>query len=248
MTAPRFSTAQLDAVLFDLDGVVTDTARVHARCWKRVFDELLERRAKATGDAFRPFDLDADYRRYVDGKPRRDGVRDFLRSRGIRLPEEVSEAADGADSVSSVAQRKDALFGEALAAEGVEVYPGTLRWIEHLRGEGLRLAVVSASRHCAEVLQAAGLESVFDARVDGHVADRLHLRGKPAPDVFLEAARVLGVESGRAAVVEDALAGVEAGRAGGFAWVVGVARRDNAAELMAAGAHVAVRDLAELHP
>jgi beta-phosphoglucomutase family hydrolase len=246
--AHAFRTDRFDAALLDLDGVVTDTARLHALCWKRVFDELLERRAKAAGEPFRPFDPRLDYERYVDGKARRDGVRDFLASRGIRVPEGSADAPPGEDSIAGIARRKDALFGETLDREGVEVYPGTVRWVEHLRESGLRTAIVSSSHHCEEVLRAAGLGHLFDARVDGQVADRLQLAGKPAPDVFLAAARALGVAPARALVVEDALSGVAAGRAGGFALVVGVARHGNAAELRAAGADVAVEDLAELLP
>lgn len=239
---------RFDAVLFDLDGVVTDTARLHARCWKRVFDEVLERVAKARGEPFRPFDADADYARYVDGRARRDGVRDFLASRGLHLPEGPEASGGDADSVAAIAARKDALFEETLGRDGVQVYDGTVRWIEYLHAEGLRTAIVSASHHCAEILRAAGLEELFEARVDGQTADRRHLAGKPAPDVFLEGARELGVPPARAVVVEDALSGVAAGRAGHFGLVVGVARHGNAADLAAAGADVAVGDLAELLP
>lgn len=248
MSGKPVTPARFDAALLDLDGVVTDTARVHALCWKRVFDELLERRAKARGEVFQPFDLEADYGRYVDGKARHDGVRDFLASRGVRLPKGSPDVAGDGDSVAAIAQRKDALFTETLEKEGVDVYPGTVRWVRHLRDEGLRTAIVSASHHCREVLRAADLEELFDAHVDGQLADRRHLAGKPAPDAFLEAAGELGVEPARAVIVEDALAGVAAGRAGGFGLVVGVARRGNAAELAAAGADVVVGDLTELLP
>lgn len=235
-----------DAVLFDMDGVVTDTARLHAVCWKQAFDELLERRAKSGREPLVPFELTTDYRRYVDGKARRDGVRDFLASRGIRLPEGLPTAAEKEESVSGVSRRKDALFTAALEEQGVEVYEGTLLWIRRLRLEGFRIAIVSASHHCERVLRAAGLEALFDVRVDGQVADERHLPGKPAPDVFLEGTRTLGVDPARAIVVEDALAGVAAGRAGGFGLVVGVARHGNVEELAAAGADVVVRDLAEM--
>jgi beta-phosphoglucomutase family hydrolase len=237
----------VEAALLDLDGVVTDTARLHARCWKRVFDDFLEQRTKERGEKFQPFDLEMDYRRYVDGKPRLDGVRDFLASRGIQLAD-GSGARTEEDSIAAIADRKDALFGDALEEKGVDAYPGTLRWVGHIRGEGLRVAIVSASHHCAEVLRAARLEELFDVRVDGQLADRLQLPGKPAPDVFLEAARALGVKPGGAVVVEDALAGVAAGRAGGFGLVIGVARHGNTAELAAAGADVVVADLEELLP
>lgn len=250
------------AALIDLDGVVTDTARLHMRCWKQVFDEVLEGRAAAGAEAkdedLRPFDPERDYREHVDGKSRRDGIRDFLASRGIQLPEGEEEGAEeGAeeertddesdeDTVSSIARRKDLLFGQRLATEGVEAYPGTLRWIEQLRESGIRTAIVSSSHHCAEVLRAAGIEALFDERVDGELADRIGLAGKPAPDFFLEAARRLGVDPRQAIVVEDALSGVRAGRAGHFGRVVGVARHDNAAELATAGADIVVRDLQEL--
>ncbi len=242
------------AALIDLDGVVTDTARLHMRCWKQVFDEVLEGRAAAGAEAkdvdLRPFDPERDYREHVDGKSRRDGIRDFLASRGIRLPEgEDEKGADdesGEDTVSSIARRKDLLFGQRLATEGVDTYPGTLRWIEQLRESGIRTAIVSSSHHCAEVLRAAGIEALFDERVDGELADRIGLAGKPAPDFFLEAARRLGVDPRQAIVVEDALSGVRAGRAGQFGRVVGVARHDNAAELATAGADIVVRDLQEL--
>jgi len=246
------------AALIDLDGVVTDTAGLHTRCWKRVFDELLERRAEAGGEAngedLRPFDPERDYREHVDGKSRRDGIRDFLASRGIHLPETAPQATsnaapnalEGRDSVAGIARCKDELFARTLASEGVEVYPGTLRWIDQLRHHGIRTAIVSSSHHCAEVLRAAGIDSLFDDRVDGVVADRLGLAGKPAPDLFLEAARRLGVEPRQAIVVEDALSGVRAGRAGHFGRVVGVARHDDGTSLRAAGADVVVHDLEEL--
>jgi beta-phosphoglucomutase family hydrolase len=239
---------RFEAALLDLDGVVTDTARLHALCWKSAFDELLERRAKARREPFRPFDPEADYLRYVDGKPRRDGVRDFLASRGIRLPEGQPDPPVEEDSVTGLARRKDDLFERRLREEGVDVYPGSVRWLRHLRSAGLRTAVVSSSHHCEEVLRAAGLETLFDARVDGFVVERLGLRGKPAPDAFCEGARRLKVAPARALVVEDALAGVAAGRAGGFGLVIGVARHGNAAELAAAGADRVVGDLAELLP
>jgi len=227
-------------VLFDLDGVLTDTAEVHARCWKEAFDELLRRRARQRGEAWQPFDPVDDYLRFVDGKPRLEGARDFLAARGVRLDE-----ADP-DSPETIAERKDALFARALERDGVRAYPGSLRWLEQLRSQGFRTAVVSASHHCSAVLRAAGIQSLFDTRVDGGTADELQLRGKPAPDTFLEAARRLGVPAPRAVVVEDAIAGVEAGRAGGFGLVIGVARHAAPEALRAAGADRVVADLAEL--
>jgi beta-phosphoglucomutase family hydrolase len=237
---------RFDAVLFDLDGVLTDTASLHARCWKQVFDAFLAARAKARGERFVPFDADHDYRLYVDGKPRLDGVRDFFAARGIALPEGGDDDPPDAETVHAVAARKDALISRALAGGEVPVYDGSVRWLDALRAAGLRTAVVSSSHHCAEVLAAVGIADRFAVRVDGHVIDANHLAGKPAPDAFLEAARALAVAPARAVVVEDALAGVQAGRAGGFGLVVGVARHGDEEALAAAGADRVVRDLAEM--
>jgi beta-phosphoglucomutase family hydrolase len=239
---------RFDAVLFDLDGVLTDTARVHARCWKEMFDAWLRERAARTGDPFRPFEIEEDYHRYVDGKARADGVRDFLASRGISLPEGRIDSPPEEDSVRGLGNRKDALFDRVVDEQGVDAYPGSLRWLKALRAEGVRTAVVSASHHCEEILRAVGIEGEFEARVDGNVADARGLAGKPAPDTFLEAARALGVAPERAVVVEDALSGVAAGRAGGFGLVVGVARKRDPEELARAGADLVVRDLAEMLP
>jgi len=238
------SRERFDAVLFDLDGVLTDTASLHARCWKRVFDEVLDHWAKQRGERFQPFDIDGDYLRYVDGKPRVDGARDFLAARGIELRE--GSGAGSLDSIARIAERKDELFEEVLESEGVEAYEGSVQWLRQLRSAGLRTAVVSASHHCAAVLRAAGIAELFDARVDGDVAERLQLPGKPAPEPFLEAARALGVAVARAVVVEDAIAGVRAGRSGGFGLVVGVARHGSRAALSQAGADLVVRDLDEM--
>lgn len=221
----------IDAVIFDLDGVITRTARVHARAWKAALDPLLERRGQP------PFDLHADYRRHVDGKPRLDGLRGFLAARGIALAEE---------EIRALAERKNALYLGYLESDGVEVYESSIAFVRALRGRGIRTAVISASRNCVAVLRAAGALELFDARVDGVQAERLGLAGKPAPDIFLRAAAELGVAPARAAVVEDALAGVEAGRRGGFAMVIGVDRGGQAEALRAHGASVVVGDLAEL--
>jgi len=237
---------RFDAVLFDMDGVITDTARLHAGCWKQIFDEFLAGRRPGAGEDLRPFDADEDYRRYVDGKARTDGVRDFLASRGIRLPPGREDSPPDEESVRGLARRKDALFGRALAEGGVEVYADTVRWVHRLREQEMATAVVSASHHCREVLESAGIAGLFDARVDGNEADRLGLAGKPAPDAFLEAARRLKVDPGRAVVVEDARSGVQAGRAGGFGLVVGVARHGDAEQLLRAGAHRVVSELTEL--
>lgn len=226
---------QIRAGLFDLDGVLTRTEVVHAAAWKRVFDALV--RERAGGGAFVPFDADADYRAYVDGRRRRDGARAFLASRGIRLPE---------DELGALADAKDVLVLEAIEQDGVEVYERSVDYLRAVAEAGLRRAVVSASRHCETVLRAAGIEELFEVRVDGIVADRDGLRGKPAPDTFLAAAWGLGVEPPEAAVFEDALAGVEAGRAGGFGFVVGVDRAGHGDALRRHGADVVVRDLGDL--
>jgi alpha,alpha-trehalase len=237
---------RFDAVLFDLDGVLTDTAKVHAACWKTMFDRFLQKRAAAAGEPFRPFDVGTDYLAHVDGKLRQDGVRDFLRSREIELPEGAPDDPSGRETVCGLGNRKDDLVNEILDTEGVDRYEGSVDLIRELRSEGMKTAVVSASRNCPAVLEAAGISDLFDARVDGAVAAELGLPGKPAPDTYLEAARRLGVEPKRAAIVEDAISGVQAGRDGGFGLVIGVARHIEAGELEARGAHVVVSDLGDL--
>ena len=237
---------QYDAVLFDLDGVITDTAKIHAACWKQMFDEYLQERATQRGEAFRPFDPVEDYRLHVDGKPRFDGVRDFLRSRGIQLPEGSPHDPAQAETVGGLGNRKNHLVTRTIEEKGVEAYEGSVRFIGQLHRHGLKVAVVSSSENCEAVLRAANVESLFEVRVDGAMVEAQHLAGKPAPDTFLIAARLLGVEPGRAVVVEDALSGVEAGLAGKFGLVVGVARRGNAEELRRHGAHLVVNDLGEL--
>lgn len=236
---------RFDAVLFDLDGVLTDTARVHAACWKRMFDDFLRRRAAEKNEPFEPFDIDADYGRYVDGKLRHEGVRSFLKSRGIDLPEGDAAAPPDTETVHGLGNRKNELIREVLASTGVEVYDRSVAWARELRNQKVKTAVVSASRNCRAILQSAGIEDLFDVRVDGEVAARLHLPGKPAADTFLEAARQLGVDPRRAVVVEDAIAGVQAGRDGGFGLVIGVARKGNAAALQESGADMVVGDLGE---
>ena len=225
------------AGLFDLDGVLTRTATVHAAAWKEMFDDFLRARAAETGEPFVPFDSHADYDRYVDGKKRADGVRSFLASRGIQLPEGSPDDPPAAATVHGLGNRKNELVLAKLA-DGVEVYPGSVSYVEALRDAGLARAVVSSSANTRTVLDVTGLAKLFDVVVDGVVADREGLAGKPAPDTFLAAARALGVGPADAAVFEDALAGVEAGRAGGFGCVVGVDRVGQA--------DVVVRDLAEL--
>jgi alpha,alpha-trehalase len=236
----------MQAVIFDLDGVVTRTAEVHAEAWKQLFDEYLAARARRLGEPFRPFDRSSDYRRFVDGKPRYEGVASFLGSRGIELPFGSSEDPEERETVCGLGNRKNRYFQEALATRGVDPYPSTLELIAALRRRGVRTAIVSSSRNCAAVLEAAGIRELFDAKVDGVDAAELGLPGKPDPAVFIDAARRLGVDPAHAAVVEDAIAGVEAGRRGGFGLVVGVDREAQFEALVAAGADVVVGDLGEL--
>jgi beta-phosphoglucomutase family hydrolase len=234
------------ACLFDLDGVLTKTATVHAAAWKQMFDTYLRERATHTGEPFVPFDLAADYGEYVDGRPRYDGVRSFLASRGIHLPEGDPGDPAGAETVFGLGKCKNEIVTAIIREQGVEAYEGSVRYLEAARAAGLRLAVVSSSTNTRDVLVAAGITEFFDARVDGVVAERERLSGKPAPDTFLAGARALGVDPAQAAVFEDALAGVAAGRAGRFAWVVGVDRVGHAGALREHGADVVVHDLAGL--
>lgn len=234
------------ACLFDLDGVLTRTATVHASAWAQALDEVLRVRAARAGEPFVPFDPVRDYDRYVDGLPRADGARRFLASRGIALPEGGPDDPPGAETVEGVARRKDDLFERLLRDHGVSAYEDSVRYVRAARRAGLRTAVVSSSRHCREVLAAASITDLFDARIDGLLAEARHLPGKPAPDAYLAAAAALGVAPARCAVFEDALAGVEAGRAGGFGWVVGVDRLGQADALRRHGADVVVTGLALL--
>lgn len=236
-----------EAAVFDLDGVVTDTARVHAAAWKRLFDDFLRGRTDETGTAYAEF-TNEDYLRDVDGKPRYDGVASFLASRGIYLEYGDPADAPGTVTVCGLGNRKDELFHETLLEEGVQRFETSVAVLRLLRERGTKTAVVSSSRNCREVVERAGLSELFDARVDGLVLDEEGMPGKPDPAMFLEAARRLGVPPARAVVVEDAVPGVEAGRRGGFALVVGVDRHRQAAALRAHGADVVVRDLGELLP
>jgi alpha,alpha-trehalase len=236
----------MEAVIFDLDGVVTRTADVHADAWKQLFDEYLATRARRLGETFTPFDREADYRRFVDGKPRSEGVASFLGSRGIELPLGSPDDPEERETVCGLGNRKNRYFLDALDRKGPDAYPTTLALIARLRRRGVRTAVVSASRNCAAVLEAAGIGDLFDTKVDGVDAAELGLAGKPDPATFAAAARRLGVDPLRAAVIEDASAGVEAGRRGGFGLVVGVDRGAQSEALAAAGADVVVADLAEL--
>jgi beta-phosphoglucomutase family hydrolase len=242
----RVNRDQYDAVLFDLDGVITNTATLHAGCWKQMFDEYLRKRAEQRAEAFRPFDLATDYRLYVDGKPRFDGVRDFLRSRGIHLLEGNLDDPANVETVHGLGNRKNDLVNRAIAEEGVKPYAGTVQFIHQLRRDGFKIAVVTSSQNCRAVLRAAKLDGFFEVRVDGNTIEAERLAGKPAPDTFLMAARLLGVEPARTVVIEDAISGVEAGSNGNFGLVIGVARKGNAEELKHHGAHLVVNDLGEL--
>ncbi|MCG0064489.1 MULTISPECIES: HAD family hydrolase [Streptomyces] len=233
----------IQACLFDLDGVVTKTAVVHAAAWKETFDAFLR---DYEGERGRPFDAVADYDEYVDGRPRADGVRAFLASRGIELPEGDPGDPPDARTVHGLGNRKNELLLERIRTGGVEAYEGTLRYLTAVRAAGLRTAIVSSSANCRDVLRSVGAEHFFDVRIDGVVAVERNLPGKPRPDTFLAAARDLGVEASRAAVFEDALAGMDAGRAGGFGYVVGVDRTGQRDALYAHGADIVVQDLAEL--
>jgi beta-phosphoglucomutase family hydrolase len=232
--------------LFDLDGVLTQTAKIHARAWKEMFDGFLRDWAARHDEEFQEFDRPTDYDEYVDGKPRLDGVKSFLESRGIHLPMGAPTDPADAETVHALGTRKNDLVLELIRQQGVEPFEGSVRFVEAVRDKNLRRAVVSSSTNCRDVLVAARIEHFFDTIVDGVVAERDNLAGKPAPDTFLAAARMLGSEPAESAVFEDALAGVEAGRAGDFGWVVGVDRSGQAEALKQRGADEVVQDLAEL--
>lgn len=234
------------ACLFDLDGVLTRTAGLHAAAWKEMFDAFLRARAERTGEPMVPFDRVADYDTYVDGKTRADGTRAFLASRGIHLPDGTPDDPPDAETVNGLGNRKNQLVLSRVKKDGVDVYEGSVRYVRAARDAGLHRAVVSSSANCREMLAGAGIEDLFEERVDGRTVIRDHLAGKPAPDTYLAAARALGVAPDEAAVFEDALAGVEAGRAGRFAFVVGVDRAGQADALREHGADVVVSDLSEL--
>jgi alpha,alpha-trehalase len=238
-TRVLIDTRRFDSVVFDMDGVVTETTAAHKSAWKAMFDGFLSRRSMP------PFDIGEDYIRYVDGKPRYDGVRSFLASRGITLPEGRPDDPPSAETVCGLGNRKNERFLEGLAS-GVRAYPSTVTLIKGLQKARIRTALITSSRNASLVLEAAGIEGLFEVVIDGEVAAFRGLPGKPDPAVFLAAANDLGVAAGRTVVVEDAIAGVAAGAAGGFGFVIGVARDGNEADLLAAGAHVAVRDLSEV--
>lgn len=238
----------LDGVIFDMDGVVTDTVVTHANAWKQLFDEFLQKQAEEQNKPFHPFDIDNDYRRYVDGKPRYDGVSSFLESRGISLP--YGQPADSIDeeTICGLGNRKNKYFNEQLSKEGVRIYKSSIAFIKWLRKSGISTAIISASRNAEEVLRAGGVRDLFDVKVDGVTSDELGLKGKPQPDIFLEAAKQLGVRPNHTAIVEDALAGVKAGQLGGFKLVIGVDRSGHSDDLKEHGADIVVSDLGELLP
>lgn len=234
------------AAILDTDGVITKTAATHGRAWKTMFDDYLRQRPEQAGESHEPFDVESDYRQYVDGKPRYDGVRSFLASRGIELPWGSEDDAADQETICGLGNRKNVMFRQLLDQGGIEAYEDTVAQIENWKRAGLKVAVISASRNCEAILKAVGLLQLFDAKIDGNDAARLGIKGKPAPDVFLKAAEQLGVDPADALIVEDAISGVEAGRAGAFALVVGVDRVDAPDELWDAGADCVVRDLREL--
>jgi beta-phosphoglucomutase family hydrolase len=238
----------ITACLFDMDGVITQTAKVHDAAWKEMFDEFLRDWSKAHNEKFVSFDSDHDYDEYVDGKPRADGIESFLDSRGIKLPEGQESDKAGTQTVYGLGNRKNDLFLQVLKRDGVQPYEGSVHYLEAVRKAGLRTAIVSSSANTADVLKSAGVAGNFEVRIDHQAAAEHKLRGKPAPDTYLEAAKELGVPAAHAAVFEDALSGVAAGKAGHFGFVVGVDRVGQAGQLRAHGADVVVKDLAELLP
>lgn len=243
---PVIHSAAFEAMLFDLDGVLTKTAAVHAAAWKQLFDEYLRGRALRRGEPFRPFDIESDYRRYVDGKLRYEGAKSFLESRGIVLPYGTMKDGPDQETVCGLSNKKDAYFQALLTQRGVEVYEDAVAFLRAAKACGFRTAVVSASKHCAAVLGAAGLADLFEVRIDGVESERLRLRSKPAPDTFLEAAMRLGVQPERAIVIEDAIAGVQAGRRGGFGLVIGVDRVGQAEALQRNGADIVISNMTEI--
>jgi beta-phosphoglucomutase family hydrolase len=237
---------KVTACLFDLDGVLTQTAQVHAAAWKQMFDDYLCRRAQHYGEKFVPFDEVRDYDEYVDGKPRYDGVRSFLASRGIELPQGTPDDPPDAETIDGLGNRKNEIVLKMIHEDGVQPYEGSVRYVKAVRDAGLRRAVVSSSTNARDVLTAAGILDMFEQIIDGHTAEREHLNGKPAPDTYLAGAKAVGVTPDQATVYEDALAGVESGRRGNFGFVVGVDRVGQADALKSHGADVVVQDLSQL--
>lgn len=242
----QLAISDYDAWLFDLDGVITRTARVHAAAWKRMFDAFLAEWSAREERAYEPFAIQPEYYQYVDGKPRYEGVDSFLRSRAIVLPWGAPDDPPEAWTVCGLGNRKNSIFNTIVRDEGVDVYPSSVEQIRRLRSRGSRTAVVTSSKNCVMVLRSAGLEDLFDTRVDGLTAEAMGLAGKPAPDTFLAAAQQLGVDPRDAVVFEDAISGVQAGRAGGFGLVVGIARNTDPALLRESGADLVVGDLSEI--
>ena len=232
----------IKALILDLDGVVTQTARVHAQAWKRMFDSYLKKRGEKEGRQYEPLDIATDYREHIDGIPRYDGVRNFLDSRGIRLPEGTPDDEISEETVGGLGNLKNMYFQEMLKQEGVDVYEDTLAWLKQQKQNGMRTAIISASKNCVEVMHAAGIERLFEVHVDGLLSAQLGLKGKPAPDIFLEAARRLGIAPQEAAIFEDARKGVQAGKAGGFGLVVGIDRTHDAAALEQGGADLVIQN------
>jgi beta-phosphoglucomutase family hydrolase len=241
---PTVTPDKFDAVLFDLDGVITATAKIHAIAWKQAFDDFLKK--QAGGKDFKPFDKQSDYEDYVDGLPRYDGAQKFLESRQIDIPYGSPDDPPDQETVCGIANHKNELFEQALKTEAVDVYEGTVAWIHHLRKAGIKIAVVSSSAHCKAILKNAGLSDLFDARMDGDIAKQLRLKGKPAPDTYLKAAEMVDADAKRAVVVEDALAGVEAGKNGKFGLVIGVDRKHDHDALRQHGADIVVTDVQEM--
>lgn len=235
-----------DAVLFDMDGVLTSTMKIHASSWKHMFDAYLESRAERFGETHHPFEIGSDYKTYVDGKLRYDGVRSFLASRNITLPEGTPDEPPDSESICGLGNRKDLLVKDIIASEGVVIIEGSLNLVRRVRSLGLGTAVVSASKNCGLILQVAGIEDLFDCVVDGNVAEQLGLAGKPAPDTFLSAANSIGVDPQRAVVIEDAVSGVAAGQAGGFGLVIGIDHHGDKQMLLEHGADIVVEDLTEI--
>jgi beta-phosphoglucomutase family hydrolase len=232
----------IKALIFDLDGVVTQTARVHAHAWKRMFDAYLQQRGEKEGKHYEPLDIETDYREHIDGIPRYDGVRNFLESRGISLPEGTPEDEEGDETVGGLGNLKNMYFQELLRQGGVDVYDDTIAWLKRQKQNGMRIAVISASKNCVDVLHAAGIERLFEEHVDGLQSAQLGLKGKPAPDIFLEAARRLGIAPQESVIFEDARKGVQAGKAGGFGLVVGIDRHHDAESLQASGADIVIQE------
>lgn len=237
---------RFDAWLFDLDGVITDTARIHAKAWKEAFDAFMREKAEETGEPFREFTTDRDYPNYVDGKPRYEGVDSFLRSRGFELPWGDPEDQPEAETVCGIGNRKNVRFNEILKSDGADLFETSVELINILKKKGKKVAVVTSSKNCSAVLASVGLSDIFDVQFDGIYAAEHKIAGKPKPDTYLEAARLLGSTADKAVVIEDALSGVEAGRAGKFGLTIGVDRHGEPEKLLENGADIVVSDLGEL--